>query len=93
MKACGKGLGTSSQGRSRASTTSGPFLVNGSNIQGQLNGVPGNSTFSCALLDPALDPAHVRDPGNQVYVLRQVKTALANSHSERRVYTVTGTSP
>lgn len=71
----------------------GPFMVNGSNIQGQLNGVHGNSTFSCALVDPALGPANVPNAANQVGVLRKVQTALTDSLGQQLVYTVTGNAP
>jgi hypothetical protein len=71
----------------------GPFMGNGSNIQAQLNGVHGHSTFSCALLDPELGPPNVPNAGNQAYVLNRVQTALTNSQQQQLVYTVTGTAP
>jgi hypothetical protein len=88
-----EGAGTIVLGPLTRIDNQGPFMVNGSNIQGQLNGVHGNSTFSCILLDPALDPANVPDPANQAYVLNRVQTALGNSESQRLVYTVTGNAP
>jgi len=88
-----EGAGNIVEGALTRIDNQGPFMVNGSNIQGQLNGVNGNSTFSCALVVPALAPGRVPDAGNQRYVLNRVQTALADSLSQQLVYTVNGTSP
>lgn len=87
------GAGNIVRGRLTRIDNQGAFMGNGSNIQGQLNGIPGHSTFSCVLVDPALGPANVPNAGNQAYVLNRVQTALGNSQSQQCIYTVTGTSP